>query len=127
MTDLQAALGIHQLARLDGELRRRAEIWDRYDDALESLPVDASGARGRRSGTRPAAVLRAGARPRRPGDAGTDVLNELLRLGIGAGVHFAPVHLHPYYREAFGHREGDLPNAERLRGAHAVAAALRHG
>ena len=43
-----------------------------------------------------------------------DVLNGLLRQGIGAGVHFAPVHLHPYYREAFGHREGELPNAERF-------------
>jgi dTDP-4-amino-4,6-dideoxygalactose transaminase len=113
MTDVQAALGIHQLARLDEEVRRRAEIWRRYDDALETLPV-----------TRPAPVEEGVVHARHlysvlvdveeVGEARDQVLDELLAAGIGAGVHFVPVHLHPYYRETLGHREGEFPNAEHI-------------
>jgi dTDP-4-amino-4,6-dideoxygalactose transaminase len=42
------------------------------------------------------------------------VLNELIRHRIGTGVHYIPLHLHPYYRESFGYRRGDFPNAERI-------------
>lgn len=113
MTDVQAAIGIHQLARLDDELERRAEIWGRYDDALTDLPVE-----------RPAPVedgvvhahhlYSVLVRTEEVGAGRDQVLDELLRWGIGSGVHFTPVHLHPYYRERYGHREGELPNAERI-------------
>ena len=111
MTDLQAALGIHQLERLEGELRRRAEIWSRYDDALASLPVDLPAAvdDGMVHARQLYSIL---VRTEEMGRSRDQVLDELLRLGVGAGVHFAAIHLHPYYREAFGYREGEFPNAE---------------
>ena len=40
------------------------------------------------------------------------VLNALTAENIGVGVHYLPVHLHPFYRKTFGWREGDFPNAE---------------
>ncbi|MER3420366.1 MAG: UDP-4-amino-4,6-dideoxy-N-acetyl-beta-L-altrosamine transaminase, partial [Chloroflexota bacterium] len=39
-------------------------------------------------------------------------ITELGRRGIGASVHFIPIHYHPYYREGFGFRHGDFPVAE---------------
>lgn len=39
MTDMQAAIGLHQLPQLDAWIERRAELWDRYDRLLEGLPV----------------------------------------------------------------------------------------
>jgi dTDP-4-amino-4,6-dideoxygalactose transaminase len=122
MTDVQAALGIHQLARLEEELARRAEIWRSYDGALASLPV-----------VRPAAVPNGVVHARQfysllvrsheVGRSRDEVLDRLLGIGVGAGVHFAAVHLHPYYRETFGYREGDLPTAEHI-GAHTLSLPL---
>ena len=40
------------------------------------------------------------------------VLNALTAENIGAGVHYLPVHLHPFYRKTYGWKEGDFPNAE---------------
>jgi dTDP-4-amino-4,6-dideoxygalactose transaminase len=41
-------------------------------------------------------------------------MNELRARNIGGSVHFIPIHLHPFYRERFGYRKGDFPNAEKL-------------
>jgi dTDP-4-amino-4,6-dideoxygalactose transaminase len=111
MTDLQAALGLHQLARIERNARRRAEIWARYDAAFKDLPVE-----------RPAPVEPGSVHGRHLytiilktdaiGRTRDQVLNELTRLQIGVGVHYTALHLHPYYRETFGHRPGDFPNAE---------------
>jgi dTDP-4-amino-4,6-dideoxygalactose transaminase len=111
MTDIQAALGTQQLARLEGELQRREEIWARYDAELAGLdaalpaPIPAEAAHARQLYS--PRVHEAG-----DGAARDRVLNELLRLGIGAGVHFAAIHLHPAYRDAYGYAPGDLPHAE---------------
>lgn len=111
MTDLQAALGIHQLARIPANAARREEIWTRYDDAFATLPIERPA---------PAEPDTVHARhlytilidpERRDRDS---VLNELVRLNIGTGVHYTALHLHPYYRETFGHKPGDFPNAERI-------------
>lgn len=39
-------------------------------------------------------------------------MNALSAENIGVGVHYIPVHLHPFYRKTFGWKEGDFPNAE---------------
>jgi len=44
------------------------------------------------------------------------LFEELRKVGIGVQVHYLPVHLHRYYRERFGWKEGDFPVAERLYG-----------
>jgi dTDP-4-amino-4,6-dideoxygalactose transaminase len=49
-----------------------------------------------------------------PGRARDGVLDDLIARRIGTGVHYRPVHLHPWYRERFGHSPGDFPNAESI-------------
>lgn len=111
MTDLQAALGLHQLARIAQNAKRREEIWQRYDEAFTDLPV-----------VRPAPIEAGTVHSRHLytilvkteeiGKTRDQVLNELISLNVGTGVHYTALHLHPYYRQAFGHKEGDFPNAE---------------
>ena len=44
----------------------------------------------------------------------TGFIDELRQRGIGTSLHFIPIHLHPYYREAFGFQPGDFPVAEQV-------------
>lgn len=108
MTDLQAALGLHQLVKLDGFIearRRRARI---YDQALSRI-----------DGVR-CPVVRAYADPawhlypfQLPLGVSRDkVLAELRRAGVGTSVLWKPLHLHTYYRKRFGVGPGDFPAAE---------------
>lgn len=111
MTDIQAALGIHQLERVPRNAERRAAIWRRYDEGLADLPL-----------VRPAPVETETVHARHLytilvdtdeiGMPRDEVMNRLIRLKIGTGVHYTALHLHPYYRETFGFRPGDFPNAE---------------
>ena len=111
MTDLQAAIGIHQLPRIGRYLKRREEIWRRYDEAFRDLPL----------------VIPAPAEPHTVharhlytplidtdavGKSRDEVQQALHRENIGTGIHFVSVHLHRYYRERYGYRRGDFPNAE---------------
>jgi dTDP-4-amino-4,6-dideoxygalactose transaminase len=110
MMDLQAAIGLHQLAGLEDRLRRRDAIWRLYDEGLCDLPL-----------TRPAPVS-AGDRHARhlytvlvdPASGWTrDALAAALETeGISTGVHFRALHLHPYYAERFRFRPGMFPVAE---------------
>jgi len=111
MMDLQAAIGIHQLARVERTLERRAEIWHAYDEAFRDLPVFVPAAPA--PDTRHAhhlytllidvdhvAVTR------------DDFLERMTQQKIGVGVHYRAVHLHPFYQERYGYRTGQLPAAE---------------
>jgi dTDP-4-amino-4,6-dideoxygalactose transaminase len=41
-----------------------------------------------------------------------EFVDRLIKENIGSGVHFAPIHLQPYYRDTYGYKKGDFPNAE---------------
>jgi dTDP-4-amino-4,6-dideoxygalactose transaminase len=111
MTDLQASLGIHQLPRIERYLRRREEIWRRYDEAFQDLPLilpappepDTVHARHLYTLLVDIDVL---------GRSRDEVQQALHRENIGTGIHFVSVHLHRYYRERYGYRRGEFPNAE---------------
>jgi dTDP-4-amino-4,6-dideoxygalactose transaminase len=113
MTDLQAAIGLHQLASLERRLERRVAIWRRYDEALAPLPLvrPAPVAAGDRHARHLYTILvdeRAGAPPR-------DELQMALHgRGVATSIHFKPLHLHPFYAERFGLRRGMFPVAERI-------------
>jgi dTDP-4-amino-4,6-dideoxygalactose transaminase len=113
MTDMQASLGLHQVGRLEPHLRRRSEIWRQYDEAFADLPLrtpavaDPDTVHARHLYT-----LRV--MPWYVGKSRDEVLQSLHALGIGTGVHYTALHLHPYYREAFGYREGMFPHAEEI-------------
>ncbi len=112
MMDLQAAIGLHQLAGLDARLARRAAVWRAYDALLSDLPI-----------TLPAPVA--------PGDVHARHLYTILieeasgwtrdalaahlaAQGIATSVHFRALHLQPYYQQQYGLRRGMFPVAERV-------------
>lgn len=111
LPDFACALGIEQLKKLDANLARRREIAAQYTAAFREIAgVMAPSVR---EDVNPAwhlypirldpAKLTAG----RP-----EIFRALRAENIGVNVHYIPVHLHPYYRERFGFREGDFPVAE---------------
>ena len=113
MMDLQAAIGLHQLAALEENLRRREAIWTRYDEGFADLPVE-----------RPAPI-EAGSRHARhvytilvdPARCGMDrsaLAAALADRGIATSRHFKALHLMTFYAERYRLRRGQFPNAERI-------------
>lgn len=112
MMDIQAAIGYHQLQRVEAYAVHRRGIWEQYNEAFKDLPV-----------TTPANDLLSGDRH------AYHLYNLLLKLedlkinrdqfmtalhkeNIGTGVHYRALHLHPYYGETYNFRRGMFPNAE---------------
>jgi dTDP-4-amino-4,6-dideoxygalactose transaminase/nucleoside-diphosphate-sugar epimerase len=114
MTDLQAAVGLPQLDKLDGFNHRRAQIVQQYDSAFTGLPGFSRpdyGSKDRQTNHHLYIVIL------NLNDLSIDrdgVLEELKKEGIGTGIHFIPLHLHPYYRETYGLKRSDLPVASDL-------------
>ncbi|MFV2033656.1 MAG: UDP-4-amino-4,6-dideoxy-N-acetyl-beta-L-altrosamine transaminase, partial [Halocynthiibacter sp.] len=105
MTELQAALGCAQMARLADYVARRNALADHYDRALGDMALKCP---GRQDDTRSAFhlyVIRVAAARRRA------VFDTLRAAGIGVNVHYIPVHLQPYWR-ALGFEAGMYPVAE---------------
>jgi dTDP-4-amino-4,6-dideoxygalactose transaminase len=112
MTDVQAALGLHQLPRLDGWIRRRAQLWERYDALLGGLPLQTPPPP--EPDTRHArhlyqVLLDADAPLTRD-----QLLEALTARNIGTGVHYRGVHLHPFYRDTYGLDPADFPIATEI-------------
>jgi dTDP-4-amino-4,6-dideoxygalactose transaminase len=117
LTDIQAAIGIHQLARLSEMNARRAALAARYRAALGRLPGL------RLPGEAPYPAQHAcHLFPVVPADR-TRFISGLAARGIGSGVHFEAVHLHRYFREQHGGRPGQCPVAEAVC-AHVVSLPL---
>jgi dTDP-4-amino-4,6-dideoxygalactose transaminase len=113
MMDLQAALGIHQLRRVESNWRRREEIWKRYNDAFADLPIGlpAEPEPDTRHGYHLYTILIDEART---GISRDPLLEAMTAAGIGVGVHYLSVPEHPVYQEQFGWRPEDYPNAMRI-------------
>ena len=110
MTELQAALGLSQMQRLDAFVTRRNQLAQMYSEHLRDLPL----------------VLPANSSPEsvssfhlyvvlldedRTHLGRRELIDKLREHGIGANVHYAPVHLQPYYRK-LGFKPNDFPEAE---------------
>ncbi len=110
MMDIQAAMGIHQLPRIQTHWQRRQTIWNTYNAAFKDLPV----------------FLPAPIPPnikhsyhlytllldiQRAHITRDHFLNEMTKRNIGVGVHYIALHLHPYYQNTFQYQENDFPNA----------------
>lgn len=112
LSDLQAAVGVHQLARFEAFQSRRREIAGLYRASFAQFPavkMPAHDAPGRESAFHLFQLLL----DLRRLTVGRDEIIELLRKeNIGANVHYLPVHLFTYYRKRFGYRKGMYPRAE---------------
>lgn len=117
MTELQAALGLSQLQRLQPFLDARHRLAARYDEALADLPLTLPWRDPRDRSALHLYVVRV--RPEAPVDRAA-LFARLRERGIGANVHYIPVHTQPYYRR-LGFAVGDFPQAERY---HAEALSL---
>jgi len=110
MTELQAALGLSQLARLDQMQVQREALADRYDTLLAKLPLILPARQAdRRSAWHLYAVELDEKRTAVTREAAFAALRE---AGIGVNVHYIPIHTQPFYRRR-GFSVGDFPAAER--------------
>ena len=110
MTELQAALGLSQLERLDEYVTRRHQLAQYYNKLLSELPANTPWQHpDSYSGLHLYVIrLQLDKIPR----SYRQVFESLREQGIGANLHYIPVHTQPYY-QAMGFKEGDYPEAER--------------
>lgn len=109
MTDIHAALGTSQLARLTHYVERRNMLARRYDVDLRNLPLLLPTIRPENRSAFHLYVVRMA--DSSPGKSHRQVYEELRSRGIGVNLHYAPVHLQPYYRQ-LGFNRGQYPDAE---------------
>jgi dTDP-4-amino-4,6-dideoxygalactose transaminase len=113
MMDLQAAIGIHQLHRIESYWQRRRDIWERYNQAFTDLPVTLPADPDPE--TRHAYHLYTILVDEVKTGIGRDAfLNAMTGRKIGIGVHYMSIPEHPFYRNAFGWKPEDYPNAMRI-------------
>jgi len=109
MTDLQAALAVSQLRRLEKFVTRREDIARTYDEALAQLPLTLPWQHPDTASAWHLYVVQIdSSRARKNRD---EVFREMRRAGVHVNVHYIPVHTQPYYRQ-LGFREGHFPMAE---------------
>ena len=114
ITDIQCALGLAQLKRLDQFVARRREIVRRYNEAFGNLPW-----------LRTPGLTNPGNRDliswhlytvqidfKKIGRTRTEVMTGLRQKGVGSQVLYIPVHLQPWYRQTYGYKPGKCPQAE---------------
>ena len=104
-TDINAALGLTQLAKLEKMRDRREEIASMYESAFKGRIVTLKQKEDRRT-SHHLYVIKVKNR-----DA---LYMKLKESGIGTSVHFIPIHKHTYYRNRYGYREADYPVANRV-------------
>lgn len=113
MMDLQAAIGIHQLERVETSWQRRRVIWDRYQDAFHSAPFGTP--READEGTRHAYHLYSITIDKeRCGISRDEMLSSMQQANIGVGVHYLSLAEQPLYQERFGWRSEDYPVAAKF-------------
>lgn len=109
MTDIQAALGLSQLSRLDAFIRRRREIASIYDKVLSNFPVITPWQHPNMHSSYHLYPIRTNVQL--CGKSQQELYKSLHKAGIIVNLHYIPVHRQPYY-QSMGFRMGDYPEAE---------------
>ena len=109
MTELQAALGVSQMARLDQYIARRHELAARYDTLLANLPITCPWQHPQTYSGLHLYVIRL--QLSQINKTHRQVFDALREQGIGVNLHYIPVHTQPYYQQ-MGFKTGDFPEAE---------------
>ncbi len=107
MMDIQAALGIHQLQRVEENWKRRLEIWSKYTQAFADLPciTPAPFEDNTKHGLHLYNILL-------EEHDRDETLKKFKKENIGTGVHYIALHLQPFYQRKYGYHRGDFLNAE---------------
>lgn len=113
MMDLQAAIGMHQIKRVDEYWKRRLEIWERYNEAFASLPIQLPHKldRDSRHALHLYTILIDEARSSVTRD---QFITALHHRNIGTGVHYQSIAVHPVYQQRFGWKPEDYPIANTI-------------
>ena len=123
MTDLQAALGISQMNRVDEFVSSRHKQAQRYDDRLKDLPIILPFQADTCYSSFHLYVIRLNLDLIEKSHK--QVFEELRSKDIGVNLHYIPVHLHPYYK-TMGFKPGDFPEAEQY-SKEAISIPIFHG
>ena len=105
LSDVHAALGNSQLAKLDQFIAKRRQVAQRYFQALQHLPLTLPPAHNHEQSAWHLYMVELQQHARK------DIFAQLQARGIGVNVHYIPIHLQPYYQQQ-GFKPGDFPNAE---------------
>jgi len=110
MMDLQAAIGIHQLERVESNWNKRQLVWKRYNQAFAALPVTLPALieENTRHGYHLYTIL---IDEQRCGITRDQFLDAMAVQNIGTGVHYLSIPEHPYYQQTFGWQPEDYPEA----------------
>jgi dTDP-4-amino-4,6-dideoxygalactose transaminase len=113
MMDIQAAIGIHQLKRVEKNWLRRQEIWQRYNDAFAALPIQLPAKP--EPNTRHAYHLYTVLIDQvKTGISRDQFLDAMTLAKIGVGVHYLSIPEHPHYQKTFGWQPTDYPHAMQI-------------
>lgn len=110
MTELQGALGVSQMGRLDDFIARRRDIRERYDYLLKDLPVRTPRQHSDGKSSFHLYVIRL--QLEKLQSTKKDIFELLRSQGIGVNVHYIPVHTQPYFQK-MGFKSNDFPEAEK--------------
>ena len=110
MTELQAALGVSQMDRLDHYVSVRHELAKRYDQLLENYPVITPWQHHDSYSGMHLYIIRL--ELAKIDKSHSQVFDEMRDHGIGVNLHYIPIHMQPYYQR-MGFKSGDYPEAER--------------
>ena len=105
LSDMQAALGLSQLKKLDGFIQKRAEIAKKYDRELADLPLKLPAKQTQSQSAWHLYMVELTQHDRQ------QVFQQLHEKGVGVNVHYIPIHLQPFYQQ-LGFKQGDFPISE---------------
>ncbi len=113
MMDLQAAIGLHQLRRVEANWQKRTKIWRRYQEAFSDLPVGipSESEKGCRHARHLYTLMIDSKKSRIDRD---QFLNEMVQRNIGVGVHYLSIPEHPFYQRRFGWKPEMFPHAMKV-------------
>ncbi|OGL44564.1 MAG: UDP-4-amino-4,6-dideoxy-N-acetyl-beta-L-altrosamine transaminase [Candidatus Schekmanbacteria bacterium RBG_16_38_11] len=112
MLDIQAAIGIHQLKKLDNFIEKRKNFAKQYENALKEIPEIITPGRVTYDCLHAWHLYIIKLRLETLKITRDEFIEELKKEKIGTGIHFTAIHLHPFYANKFGFKRGDFPNAE---------------